>query len=78
MIITGNDTATVRKLKRFLHNHFRIKDLGNLKYFLRIEVAYSKQGIAISQRKYILDILKDTCMIGSRPTKIPMTHPFRR
>jgi hypothetical protein len=77
MIITGNDTATVGKLKRFLHNHFRIKDLGNLKYFLGIEVAYSKQGIAISQRKYTLDILKDAGMIGSRPTKIPMEQNQR-
>jgi hypothetical protein len=72
MIITGNDTTTVGKLKRFLHNHFRIKDLGNLKYFLGMEVAYSKQGIVISQRKYTLDILKDAGMIGSRLTKIPM------
>jgi len=77
MIITGNDTATVGKLKRFLHNHFRIKDLGNLKYFLGIEVAYFKQGIAISQRKYTLDILKDAGMIGSRTTKIPMEQNQR-
>jgi hypothetical protein len=77
MIITGNDTATVRKLKRFLHNHFRIKDLGNLKYFLGIEVAYSKQGIAIFQCKYTLDILKDAGMIGSRLTKIPMEQNQR-
>ena len=77
MIITGNDTATVGKLKRFLHNHFRIKDLGNLKYFLGIEVAYSKQGIAISQCKYTLDILKDASMIGSRPNKISMEQNQR-
>lgn len=42
MIITGNDNAIVEELKRFLHNNFRIKDLGHLKYFLGIEVAYSK------------------------------------
>jgi len=77
MIITGNDTATVGKLKRFLHNHFRIKDLGNLKYFLEIEVAYSKQGIVISQRKYSLDILKDAGMIGAIPTKISMEQNQR-
>jgi hypothetical protein len=72
MIITGNDNATVEELKRFLHNNFRIKDLGHLKCFLGIEVAYSKQSIVISQRKYTLDTLKDACMIGAKPTKIPM------
>jgi len=34
-------------------------DLGKLKYFLGIKVAYSRQGIFISQRKYILDLLKE-------------------
>ena len=34
MVTTGNDPATITSLKRFLHEHFRIKDLGKLKYFL--------------------------------------------
>jgi len=35
-----------------------MKDLGKLKYLLGIKVAYSKKWIFISQRKYILDLLK--------------------
>ena len=42
---------------------FEIKDLGSLKYFLGIEVARSKQGIFISQRKYVLDLLQETGML---------------
>lgn len=30
---------------------FEMKELGSLKYFLRIEVAHSRQGIFISQQK---------------------------
>jgi hypothetical protein len=35
----------------------------SLKYFLGIEVARSKHGIFISQRKYILDLLKETGLL---------------
>lgn len=48
-----------------------MKDLERLKYFLRIEVAYSKQGIFISQRKYVLDLLKEAEKLGCKTTSVP-------
>ena len=51
---------------------FEIKDLGVLKYFLGIEVAYSKTGIFLSQCKYILDLLAETGMTGEKGSSIPM------
>ncbi|RDX89784.1 hypothetical protein CR513_28451, partial [Mucuna pruriens] len=48
IIITGNDDIKISQLKQYLFNHFQTKDLGHLKYFLGIEVAQSKEGIAIS------------------------------
>ena len=72
ILITGNDPEAINALKRFLHGHFKIKDLGNLKYFLGIEVSQSKKGIFISQRKYALEILKDSGLLGARPVEFPM------
>jgi hypothetical protein len=40
--------------------------LDNWKYILGIEVARSKHGIFISQRKYIFDLLKETRMLGCK------------
>nr|KYP51592.1 Copia protein [Cajanus cajan] len=51
ILITGNDPIAISSLKQFLHNRFRIKDLGDLKFFLGIEISCSKKGIFISQRK---------------------------
>lgn len=64
--------ATINCLKQFLNTHFKIKDLGDLKFFLGIEVSRSKKGICISQRKYTLDILKDGGVLGARPISFPM------
>ena len=38
IVITGNDEVEINKFKQFLSSKFMIKDLGELKYFLGIEV----------------------------------------
>lgn len=43
-----------------------VKDLGQLQYFLGIEIAISSKGIILSQQKYILDLLAETRMLGCR------------
>ena len=43
-----------------------------LKYFLGIEVARSKAGIVISQRKYTLDLLAETGKLGVKPADTPI------
>ncbi|KAL0554269.1 hypothetical protein IC582_008186 [Cucumis melo] len=58
-------------------NEFEIKDLGNLKYFLGIEVTRSKEGIFVSQRKYTADLLTETGMLGCRPTNTPIEFNYR-
>lgn len=46
--------------------------MGLLKYFLGIEVARNNTGIYLHQRKYVLDILKDTGQEGAKLSKIPL------
>ncbi|TYK13431.1 Retrovirus-related Pol polyprotein from transposon TNT 1-94 [Cucumis melo var. makuwa] len=66
------DIVEITRLKKKMGDEFEIKDLGNMKYFLGMEVARSKEGISISQSKYNLDLLKETSMIGCRPADTPM------
>lgn len=59
VIVTANDWKEQQVLGQHLAKEFEIKTLGRLKYFLGIEVAHSKKGIFISQRKYFTDLLKE-------------------
>ena len=72
IVLTCDDMEGMQELKKYLAKEFEIKDLGNLKFFLGIEVARSKHGIFISQRKYVLDLLQETGMLGSKACDTPM------
>lgn len=67
ILITGDDFEGIKALKQHLFQNFQTKDLGPLCYFLRIEIAQSKSGIVISQRKYALDILEETGLTEYKP-----------
>ncbi|RVW41005.1 Retrovirus-related Pol polyprotein from transposon TNT 1-94 [Vitis vinifera] len=72
IVITRNDHAGISDLKTFMHSKFHTKDLGELKYFLGIEVSRSKKRMFLSQRKYVLDLLKETGKIEAKPCTTPM------
>ncbi|KAL6332591.1 hypothetical protein AAG906_009013 [Vitis piasezkii] len=72
IVITGNDHAGISDLKAFMHSKFHTKDLGELKYFLGIEVSRSKKKMFLSQRKYVLDLLEETGKIEAKPCTTPM------
>ncbi|KAM7491063.1 hypothetical protein LguiA_033984 [Lonicera macranthoides] len=72
MILTRDDVEEMSRLMQNLAREFEIKDLGDLRYFLGMEVARSKNGIVVSQRKYILDLLSETGMSGCKPSDTPI------
>ncbi|CAN6685111.1 unnamed protein product [Malus baccata var. baccata] len=74
MVVTSDDTAEMERLQGYLCLEFEMKDLGGLKYFLGIEVARSREGIYLSQRKYVLDLLSKTGMLACKPAETPIVQ----
>lgn len=73
IIVTGNSLANVRRVIDTMSKRFSLKDLDDLSYFLGIEVLRTAQGIHLSQRKYIGDLLHRTNMTDAKPVPTPMT-----
>ena len=55
-----------------MKKEFEMSMLGELTFFLGLQVSQSEKGIFISQTKYIKEILKKFKMEESKPVSIPM------
>nr|GEW60745.1 uncharacterized mitochondrial protein AtMg00810-like [Tanacetum cinerariifolium] len=51
---------------------FSIKDLGPLYYYIVIEILRNSAGLAMSQRKYALDLLKYADTLDVKPVPTPI------
>ncbi|XP_061368720.1 uncharacterized mitochondrial protein AtMg00810-like [Gastrolobium bilobum] len=74
IVISGNNIIEIDKLKKHLNMTFDIKDLERLKYFLGIEITESNKVLFISQRKYVLDLSKETDKLASKPVDTSMEY----
>ncbi|KAI3765987.1 hypothetical protein L2E82_16034 [Cichorium intybus] len=75
LILTGNSESVITSFTTQLNQEFAIKDLGDLSYFLGLEVTYTDDGLFLSQTKYATDILTRADLLESKPVPTPLiTH----
>ena len=74
MIIIGDDSVSIRSLQHFLSQHFEMKDLGTLSYFLKLEVTSSSDGYYLSQAKYASDLLSKASIIDNKIVSTPLEY----
>lgn len=72
MLITSNNLKLIQETKDSLNKAFKMKDLGELKYFLDIEFARSELGLLMSQRKYNLELISEAGLSASKTMSTPI------
>lgn len=72
LLIAGNSTSDIDSLKQFLSNSFHMKDFGDVRYFLGLEMDRSSAGFFISQKKYTTDLLEEFGQSNVKMLKVPM------
>ena len=72
LILKGYNATKVNHFISILTQRFSIKDLGLLTYFLGVEVVPNKQGLLLSQRRYIIDLLTQTKMQDAKTVLTPI------
>ncbi|CAA7029223.1 unnamed protein product [Microthlaspi erraticum] len=71
-MIINNSESSVHDFIDALSSCFKLRDLGEAKYFLGLEIARSFQGISVCQRKYVLELLEVTGFLGCKPSSVPL------
>uniref|UniRef100_A0A2N9HTF5 Reverse transcriptase Ty1/copia-type domain-containing protein n=1 Tax=Fagus sylvatica TaxID=28930 RepID=A0A2N9HTF5_FAGSY len=72
IIIISDDTVGICDLQKFFSQHFEMKDLGTLSYFLGLEVTSSFDGYYLSQAKYASDLLSKVGLTDSKTVSTPL------
>ena len=77
LVITGADLGEINHVKLQLAASFDMKDMGDLHYFLGIEVIRTPEGILISQRHYVLRMLFKFRMADSKSVSTPLDRTVK-
>ncbi|XP_074282698.1 uncharacterized protein LOC141607237 [Silene latifolia] len=77
LVISSNDLLALQNFKDYLGTCFHMKDLGQLRYFLGIEVTRGPDGFVLCQRKYAMEIIEETGLLGCKPAAFPIEQNHR-
>ncbi|XP_018625461.1 uncharacterized mitochondrial protein AtMg00810-like [Nicotiana tomentosiformis] len=77
LLITGSNDQLITEAKEILHRQFKLKDLGELKYFLGIKILRSVIGVVLNQRKYVLELIYEMGLSGAKPAITPLENNIK-
>ena len=72
LIITGDDEDEICQIRANLYIRFQMKELGELKHFMGLEVDRTKEALFLCQQKYARDLLIKFGMLNCKPISTPL------
>ncbi|KAI0493266.1 hypothetical protein KFK09_027542 [Dendrobium nobile] len=78
ILITGNNKLQIQITLQHLQSAFRLKQLGNISVFLRIQVIQTTYGYFLNQTHYANELLSHAGFSGCKPSSTPaLTKPSK-
>ncbi|XP_052490727.1 uncharacterized mitochondrial protein AtMg00810-like [Gossypium raimondii] len=74
MLVTGNDATQIEVFKKDMIEVFEMTYLGEMHYFLGMEIKQSQNEVFICQKKYMKEILKRFYMEECKSVSTPMNQ----
>jgi hypothetical protein len=72
IIFDSNNTSLVKWFASSMQSEFEMSMIGELSFFLGLQITQKSEGIFLSQEKYLREMLKRFQMEDSKPMSTPM------
>ncbi|KAJ9542460.1 hypothetical protein OSB04_028966 [Centaurea solstitialis] len=76
IIFGSTNPKLCEKFELLMKTEYKMSMMGELTYFLGLQIKQSEKGIFINQGKYVLDMLKKFDLTSCTPMKTPMAPPL--
>src|ERR1044072_2497163 len=74
LLVTGNKVMLIDQFKTKMMKNFEMTDLGQMSYFLGMEIKQTDSRIFIGQKKYVEEVLKKLYMSICKSMSTPMNQ----
>ncbi|CAI7877986.1 unnamed protein product [Closterium sp. NIES-54] len=76
ILLMSSSMVLLDEVKGLLSSRFRMKDLGEAKYYLGVQIERDESGILIHQERYILNMLDSFGLSKANPMRTPLPTGF--
>ncbi|CAI7760569.1 unnamed protein product [Closterium sp. NIES-54] len=76
ILLMSSSMVLLDEVKGLLSSHFRMKDLGEAKYYLGVQIERDESGILIHHERYILNMLESFGLSEANPVRTPLPTGF--
>ena len=77
IIFGSTNKKLCQRFSRLMQNEFEMSMMGELSYFLGLQVSQRSDGIFINQTKYVKDLLKRFGMVDCSPASTPISTAIK-
>jgi len=72
ILLTGSSPSQISAFITHLSSVFRMKDLGDVHYFLGLQITRTDTALTITQTRYLLSLLHKFGLAGAKPVATPI------
>ncbi|XP_024019082.1 uncharacterized protein LOC112090920 [Morus notabilis] len=77
IIFGSTNVSLCEEFSKCMHSEFEMSMMGELNFFLGLQIKQTKEGIFINQAKYVKDLLKKFDFEGMKPLSTPMSSSIK-